>query len=69
MDGDTLTIAFKNANGVTADEYLHDLDPDTSILELKQMLSNCYPGQPHPTAQRVVFAGRYCSHAVCVRVP
>jgi hypothetical protein len=53
-----LTIQLKNADGITADEQLRDLDPDTSVLEVKQLLQACYPGQPPSASQKIVFAGR-----------
>lgn len=57
-DCDGLTIALKNADGITADEQLRGLDPETSILEVKCMLAEKYPGQPPASAQKIVFAGR-----------
>ena len=53
-----LTIRLKNADGITADEQLRDLDPDTSVLEVKQMLQASYPGQPPSASMKIVFAGR-----------
>ncbi len=60
MAGDIglLTISLKNADGITADEQLRDLDPDTSVLEVKQMLQASYPGQPPSASMKIVFAGR-----------
>ena len=58
-----LTIQLKNADGITADEQLRDLDPDTSVLEVKQLLQACYPGQPPSASQKIVFAGRCDSAA------
>ena len=52
------TIQLKNADGITADEFLRDLDPDTSVSEVKAMLTATYPGQPSAGAQRIVVAGR-----------
>jgi hypothetical protein len=60
------TIAFKNADGITADEQLHDLDPNMSILDVKRMLAESYPGQPPASAQKIVFAGR-CVCTLLVR--
>jgi len=37
---------------------MHELNPDTSILDVKTMLSSSYPGQPAVTAQKIVFSGR-----------
>ena len=53
-----LTIQLKNADGITADEQLRELDPDTSVLEVKQMLQASYPGQPPSASMKIVFAGR-----------
>lgn len=52
------TITLKNADGVSADEHLHDLEPATSILAVKELLALRYPGQPPVSAQRMVYAGR-----------
>lgn len=51
-------ISLKNADGITEDHHLHNLDPGTSMLDAKQMLSSCYPGQPAVLAQKIVFSGR-----------
>ena len=60
------TIAFKNADGIAADELLHGLDPNMSILDVKRMLAESYPGQPPASAQKIVFAGRcVCAPRLC----
>ena len=56
-----LTIVLKNADGITRDEQLSDLDHDTTVFEIKAMLSRCYPGQPPPSSQKIVVAGRSVS--------
>jgi hypothetical protein len=58
-------IALKNADGITADFLLHDLSPDTSMLEVKQILSSVYPGTPPATSQKIVFAGRSVVARAC----
>ena len=55
---DSLTIALKNADGITADVQVPGLYDDTSVLEVKQMLASSYPGQPPASAQKIVYAGR-----------
>jgi len=55
---DNFMIALKNADGITDDHHMHELNPDTSILDVKTMLSSSYPGQPAVTAQKIVFSGR-----------
>ena len=59
---ETITIALKNADGITADVQVPGLHDDTSVLEVKQMLASSYPGQPPSSAQKIVYAGRCDSH-------
>ena len=53
-----VTIMLKNADGVTADALIQNIERGISVLQFKQMLSQGYAGEPPPSSQKIVFSGR-----------
>jgi len=52
----SVSIILLNPNG---DEFLVEISLQSSILELKQMISNLHPQKPSINSQRLLFSGKF----------
>eukprot|EP01119_Soliformovum_irregulare_P010950 TRINITY_DN2702_c0_g1_i1.p1 TRINITY_DN2702_c0_g1~~TRINITY_DN2702_c0_g1_i1.p1 ORF type:complete len:246 (+),score=38.88 TRINITY_DN2702_c0_g1_i1:948-1685(+) len=66
MEGKQIEIIIKNPASA-GEDYTVALSDDSTVYDLKRKIEKDYSGRPHPSAQKLIFAGRFLLDDVILR--